>query len=215
MHKKSLIIGITGGSGSGKTTFLHQLKDKMGEQKICILSADNYYLPTEVQSCDDQGIVNYDLPTAINRDELVRDVKRLIEGQVVEREEYTFNNPNRTPEQLSFHPAPIIILEGIFVFHYEELASMIDLKVFLYTSESTSLSRRIRRDRLERNYPLEDVLYRYENHVLPIYRKYIEPIKEQADILINNNHNFQQGLLVMEGYLNHYLSVQESTLTSS
>jgi uridine kinase len=195
------IIGITGGSGSGKTSFLNRLKSFFKEEQICVLSSDNYYRPSEQQEVDAQGIANYDLPGSLYKEDFVRDVNRLIAGEMVSRLEYTYNNPNVTPKTLTFHSAPIIILEGIFVFHFEEISNLIDLKVFLYTTESTALSRRIRRDKIERNYPLEDVLYRYEKHVLPTYRKYIEPIREQADIIVNNNQNFDKGLEVLSGFL--------------
>jgi uridine kinase len=195
------IIGITGGSGSGKTSFLHRLKSFFKEEQICVLSSDNYYRPSEQQEVDAEGIANYDLPGSLYKEDFIRDVNRLIAGEAVSRLEYTYNNPNVTPKTLTFHPAPIIVLEGIFVFHFEEISNIIDLKVFLYTTESTALSRRIRRDKIERNYPLEDVLYRYEKHVLPTYRKYIEPIREQADIIVNNNQNFDKGLEVLRGFL--------------
>jgi uridine kinase len=202
---KPFIIGITGGSGSGKTTFLHKLRSYFSEEDVCVLSSDNYYRPTDQQELDAMGIPNYDLPGSIYKDEFEEDIKRLREGETVIRKEYTFNNPDRVAENLVFKPAKILILEGIFVFHFPEIAHLIDLKVFLYTNESTALSRRIRRDRIERNYPLEDVLYRYEKHVLPTYRKYIEPIKEDADIIINNNQNFEKGLAVLKGFLSNLL----------
>jgi uridine kinase len=202
---KPYIIGITGGSGSGKTTFLQQLRSFFSEEKICVLSSDNYYRPSEQQELDALGIPNYDLPGSIYKEEFAEDINRLIKGDTVIRKEYTFNNPDRVAETLVFKPAKILILEGIFVFHFPEIAHLIDLKVFLYTNESTALSRRIRRDRIERNYPLEDVLYRYEKHVLPTYRKYIEPIKEDADIIINNNLNFEKGLAVLKGFLSNLL----------
>lgn len=206
MNQKPLIIGITGGSGSGKSTFLKVLQESFGEDQLTVLSSDNYYKDKDQQQKDDQGIENYDLPTAIHRDEFERDVLKLMAGEDVSRQEYTFNNPNVVPKDLHFKATPIIILEGIFVFHFPEIAKLIDLKVYLYASESTALSRRIRRDKIERNYPLEDVLYRFEKHVLPTYRKYIEPVKDVADLVINNDHNFEPGLKVFKGYLNNYLA---------
>ena len=212
---KPYIIGITGGSGSGKTTFLHKLKESFKEAEICILSCDNYYKPREEQEIDAMGVSNFDLPSSINREELFEDIKKLIAGKVVSRKEYTFNNALREPEMLVFKPAPILILEGIFVFHFPEVADLIDLNLFLYATETTALTRRIKRDRIERNYPLEDVLYRYEKHVLPTYRKYIEPIMERADLIINNNHNFDSGLTVLTGFLQNHLNLSPASSTNS
>ena len=161
------------------------------------------------------GVSNFDLPSSINREELFEDIKKLIAGKVVSRKEYTFNNALREPKMLVFKPAPILILEGIFVFHFPEVADLIDLNLFLYATETTALTRRIKRDRIERNYPLEDVLYRYEKHVLPTYRKYIEPIMERADLIINNNHNFDSGLTVLTGFLQNHLNLSPASSTNS
>jgi uridine kinase len=203
---KPYIIGITGGSGSGKTTFLSTLKNSFREEDMCILSSDNYYKPKEQQEIDAMGVSNFDLPTSIHREEFFEDIQKLVAGEVVTRQEYTFNNALKEPKILTFKPAPILVLEGIFVFHFPEIIDLIDLKLFLYATETTALTRRIKRDKIERNYPLEDVLYRYEKHVLPTYRKYIEPIMEQADLIINNNHNFESGLNVLSGFLHNQLN---------
>ncbi|GJM32455.1 MAG: uridine kinase [Saprospiraceae bacterium] len=202
---RSLIIGITGGSGSGKTSFIRQLRKQFAPEEICLISQDDYYLPREMQLVDAKGIINFDLPTSIDAEAFTRDVQKLIKGEKVTREEYTFNNSDATPRLLSFHPAPILLVEGLFVFYYEPMCQLLDLKLFLHAKENLKVIRRIKRDRVERNYPLDDVLYRYENHVLPTFEKYIKPYMEDADIVINNNRKFDMGLEVVTGFLKHHL----------
>jgi uridine kinase len=199
--QKPFIIGLTGGSGSGKTTFINNIREEFSSDEICIVSQDDYYFRRELQKKDEQGIENFDRPKSINKKEFVADVKGLIRGDTITREEYTFNNKEATPQILTFEPAPIIIVEGIFVFHYKKMRNLFDLKIFLHAKENLKVIRRIKRDRVERNYPLEDVLYRYENHVMPTFEKYILPYLDSADIVINNNKKFDMGLAVMKGFL--------------
>lgn len=203
---KPFLIGITGGSGSGKTTFIQHLKDQFPIQQICVISQDDYYRPRQEQRTDDQGVTNFDLPKSIDKKAFVADLKRLVAGEIVERQEYTFNNEKKAPKMLSFYPAPIILVEGLFVFHFKKVRQLLDLKVYLHAKENLKVIRRIKRDRVERNYPLEDVLYRYENHVLPAFERYIKPYMEEADVVINNNQNLHMGLRVVEGFIRHYLS---------
>jgi len=194
MKNKPYLIGITGGSGSGKTTFIREIRAQFDEKSLCIISQDDYYLPRDEQLTDEQGIKNFDLPRSIDRKGLVKDIKKLLSGETIKREEYTFNNEKAKPKKLIFRPAPIIIVEGIFVFHLKKIKKLLDLKVFLHAKENLKVIRRIKRDQEERNYPIEDVLYRYEHHVLPTFEKYIKPYQEEADIVINNNQNFEAGL---------------------
>jgi uridine kinase len=202
---KPFIIGITGGSGSGKTTFIRSLREHFSDEQLCVISQDDYYRPREEQESDPMGITNFDLPQSIDKKAFIKDVGRLIKGEIVEREEYTFNNEKATPQMLTFHPTPIIIVEGLFVFHFRKMREQLDLKVYLHAKENLKVIRRIKRDRVERNYPLEDVLYRYENHVLPAFEKYIKPYQDEADLIINNNVQLHMGLRVVQGFLDHYL----------
>jgi len=202
---KPLIIGITGGSGSGKTTFIRRLKQGFSESQICVISQDDYYRPREQQHQDSKGIRNFDLPASIDEAAFVTDIKKLANREVVTRQEYTFNNEKATPRMLTFQPAPILLVEGIFVFHFEKIRNLLDMRVFLHAKENLKVIRRIRRDREERNYPLEDVLYRYEHHVMPTFEQYIKPYMEEADIIINNNLHFDRGLEVLAGFLRQYL----------
>jgi uridine kinase len=202
---KPYIIGITGGSGSGKTSFINSLRNKFTEEKLCIQSLDNYYKPREHQETDEKGIRNFDLPSSIDERLFIADLQKLMRGEIVQRKEYTFNNELKEPRQLKMIPAPVIVVEGLFVFHFPEIRQMMDLKVYLTAKENLKVIRRITRDRVERNYPLDDVLYRYQYHVLPTYEKYIKPYMDEADIIINNNDHFNNALEVVAGFIHTLL----------
>jgi uridine kinase len=195
------IVGITGGSASGKTTFLRRLLASFPEEEICLISQDNYYHPRESQLVDAQGVTNFDLPSSIDSVAYAADVLRISQGLEVRRPEYTFNKAGVQPRELVFKPAPIVVVEGIFVFYFEEVAKLLDLKVYIDAREHVKVLRRIVRDRDERGYDLEDVLYRYTNHVAPTYEKYIKPFKHDADLIIPNNNHFDKGLDVLVSFL--------------
>ncbi len=202
---KPFLIGITGGSGSGKTTFLNAIKKQFNPEQVCIISQDDYYVPIEEQYVDEQGIENFDIPRSINKKAFRKDIEKLIAGEDVTIQEYTFNNKFKKPKLITFRAAPIIVVEGLFVFHYKKIKKLLDLKIFLHAKENLKVIRRIKRDRVERNYPLEDVLYRYEHHVLPSFEKYIEPYRESADIVINNNEEMNVGIKVVVGFIKNEL----------
>jgi len=199
--KHPFIVGITGGSASGKTLFLKSLINHFSEDEICLVSQDNYYKDRHLQPKDENGIENFDTPQSIEFDDYARDIALLKEGKQVNRKEYTFNNPDVVPQMLTFKPAKIIVVEGLFVFYFPELAKLLDLKVFIDAKDYVKLKRRIVRDNTERGYDLDDVLYRYEKHVAPTYEKYIEPFKYDADVIIPNNNKFDKGLEVLVSYL--------------
>lgn len=208
VNQQHLLIGITGGSGSGKTSFIRELKKLYTVNEVCIISQDDYYLPREHQLCDDRGVANFDRPQSIDEQAFHDDIRRLIRGEVIERDEYTFNNAKKQPDKLVFYPAPVIIVEGLFVLHFTRIRDLLDLSVFLHAKENLKVIRRIRRDQVERNYPLDDVLYRYEHHVLPTFEKYIQPYIDDCDLIINNNHKFDMGLMVIKGFIQNWLDRQ-------
>ncbi len=199
--KKPFIIGITGGSGSGKTSIIKLLRDKFSEAELCLISQDNYYLDRNQQLHDDNGVINFDLPTCLNEKQFLQDIRTLMEGKSIEFTEYTFNNDLRESRVIKIHSAPIIVVEGLFVFYYEEMLKLMDLKVYVDASDIVKLKRRIQRDQVERNYPIDDVLYRYEYHVTPAYQNYILPFKRQADIIINNEYKFDNAVQMIEGFI--------------
>lgn len=198
---KPYIIGITGGSGSGKTLFLNSLMDHFGDRDICLISQDNYYKPREEQPVDKKGVKNFDLPLSIDFEAYKRDILALKAGNSVIQQEYTFNNPEAENRQIELKPAPVMVVEGIFVLFYKEIADLLDLKVFIEAKDYIKLKRRIIRDDKERGYDLDDVLYRYEHHVMPTYDQYIKPYKSDADLIIPNHKDFSEALEVLTSFV--------------
>lgn len=199
--KEAYIVGISGGSGSGKTLLLKTLLEKFDKGQICVISQDNYYLPKAQQPMDQNGVSNFDTPESIDFDAFARDIGALKRGEKVLRKEYTFNNPEAVPTMLTYLPAPVIVVEGIFVFSHTNLSDLLDLKVYIEAKDHIRLKRRIIRDKEERGYDLNDVLYRYERHVVPTFDNYIEPFKHHSDLIIPNNSRFDNALNVLTTFL--------------
>ena len=190
-------IGITGGSGSGKTYFIKALSQHFNPDDVCLISQDHYYKPRDTQQTDERGVKNFDLPESIERGQLLEDILKLKKGESLFKKEYAFNTPNVKLNTLEFKSAPILIVEGLFVQYFEEIERELDLKIFIEAKDYLKLSRRIRRDNEERGYDLDDVLYRYHHHVMPVYESLIEPLKHKADFIIPNNQHFEQALDVL------------------
>ena len=201
----SLVIGITGGSGSGKTLFLSSLLQHFEKEEICLISQDNYYQPRDQQPIDDEGVKNFDLPESLNLKVFAKDIDRLRKGELVEIVEYTYNNPNANVKSIFFNPAPIIIVEGLFIYYLSDIARQLDLRIFIETDSHLMLKRRIIRDKRERGYDLDDVLYRFDKHVMPSFEKFILPYRMEADIIIPNNHRFETAVKVLTGYLRNHI----------
>jgi len=188
MVKSPFIIGIAGGSGSGKTFFLKCFQEHFEANEICLLSQDDYYFPVAAgMTREENTLYNFDRPETIDRRQFMADIDQLIAGKTVYKKEYTFNNPNAVPKILEIKPAPILIIEGLFIFHFEEIAQRLDLKIFIEADEPVALSRRLKRDLHERGYDHEDVMYRWHNHVMPAYQQYLLPYRNQSHRHVANN----------------------------
>lgn len=187
-----MIIGICGGSGSGKTTLLNHLSKEFGEFKPTIFSMDNYYKPIELQEKDAKGEYNFDLPTALNKDLLVKDLTQLAEGKSIEVKEYFFNAPPGRNVLITLDPSEIIIVEGIFLFYYEEVRKLLDYSIFIDVDLKTQLDRRLFRDQETRGYTREAILYQWNNHVLPCYENYVQPFEYLANFRFRNNEHAEE-----------------------
>lgn len=183
-----MIIGICGGSGSGKTTLLKRICKEFEDLKPSVFSMDNYYLPIEKQHLDENGFYNFDLPTALDEEKLVRDLEKLKSGQAIEVKEYHFNAPPDKHVLLTIEPSELIIVEGLFLFHYHRVNALLDYSVFINVDPEIQLDRRLYRDQETRGYSREAILYQWENHVTPCYEKYLLPYRERADFQFRNDH---------------------------
>ncbi len=184
-----MIIGICGGSGSGKTTLLKRLAAFYGELQPTIFSMDNYYLPIGEQFLDENGEVNFDLPTALDKERLVRDLQDLKEGKSIEVKEYHFNAPPNKNVLITLDPSTIIIVEGLFLFQYQEVNKLLDFSIFMDVDPMVQLDRRLYRDQETRGYSREAILYQWNHHVVPCYEKYLAPYAHLADFVFENDQN--------------------------
>ncbi len=178
----ALLIGIAGGTASGKTTLARILKDSF-QDKVTILKHDYYYYDRSHFKVEDNKI-NFDHPDSFETDLLVKHLRGLKKGNAVERPVYSYKTNERLSESKKVKPAPIIIVEGILIFHYEKLKELFDLKIYVDTDADIRLLRRISRDIKERDRTFDSVKNQYLRTVKPMHQKFVEPSKYQADIII-------------------------------
>ena len=190
-----MIIGICGGSGSGKTTLLRRLCNEYRGLNPSVFSLDNYYLPIEMQQKDSNGIVNFDLPSALDRNKIIQDLNSLISGSPIKVKEYNFNSPPHINNYIDIDPSDLIIVEGLFLFYYSEIKSHLDMSVYVTVDSDVQLKRRINRDQSQRGYSIDDIIYQWENHVNPCHSQYIEPYKNDADYFFRNDSNAENDFL--------------------
>ncbi len=185
---KPYIIGIAGGSGSGKTFFLKCFLEHFTADEICLVSQDDYYFPVaHNMTAEENKLYNFDLPGTIDHEHFEQDIESLINHQTIYKKEYTFNNPDAAPKTLEIKPAPILIVEGLFILYFKQIAQQLDLKIFIDADESIALQRRLKRDFKERGYSHDDVMYKWIHHVKPAYQEYLLPYRHQCDQVIINN----------------------------
>jgi uridine kinase len=187
---KPYVIGVAGGSGSGKTFFLKCFLEHFTADEVCLVSQDDYYIPVAHNMTKEENkLYNFDLPSTIDADLFESDISKLMNWETVYQKEYTFNNPDVVPKILEIKPAPIIIVEGLFILHFKKIANDLDMTIFIEADEDIALQRRLKRDLAERGYSNEDVNYKWHNHVVPAYKEYLLPFRNQCDkIIINNGH---------------------------
>jgi len=189
-NSKPFIIGIAGGSGSGKTFFLKCFLEHFTSDEVCLVSQDDYYFPVgHTMTKEENKLYNFDVPETIDREHFYSDITKLINKETIYKKEYTFNNPTAVPKMLEIKPAPILIVEGLFIFHFSEIAELLDLRIFIEAEEDVALVRRLKRDLEERGYSHDDIMYKWENHVVPAYKEFLLPFKNECEqVIVNNTH---------------------------
>lgn len=182
-----LIIGIGGGTGSGKTTVVQQIVSQLPTDEVCVISQDSYYKDTSDLPYEERVKINFDHPNSIDFTLLVAHLNELKKGNTFEQPVYSFKAHNRTGETVTTYPRKVIIVEGILILTHPEIRELFDIKIFVHADSDERLIRRLKRDIAERGRDLDEVLVRYQTTLKPMHLQFIEPTKEFADIIIPNN----------------------------
>ena len=195
--KPPLVIGICGGSASGKTFLKDLLIKNSPPGKVCAFTLDSYYLPRDWQKADKLGYLNFDLPEAFNTQKMLYDFVDLTNGFSIEQPIYKYNISPPTFEFTIIEPAPVIIAEGIFLFYYKEMSNRLHTKVLIDAPFDVKRQRRVERDVRERGYELPEILYRFDNHAQDSYNTYVLPYKDEAEYLIESQKTFDATYTVL------------------
>ena len=186
----SIVIGVAGGSGSGKTTVVRKIVESLGDAGVIVLDHDRYYRDRNDLRLEERAALNYDHPDALETDLMVRHVRDLKAGRVVDVPRYDFTRHARLPNTDSLHPRRALIVEGILIYTDAALRDLMDLKVFVDTDADTRFIRRLQRDVAERGRTMESVIDQYQGTVKPMHLDFVEPSKRYADIIIpQGGHN--------------------------
>ena len=183
MENSILVIGIAGGTGSGKTTLMKNLIEEFSDV-VTVISHDNYYKRHDELPYEERCKLNYDEPAALETDLMARHLDALRRGEAIDCPVYDFSEHNRSDETIRIVPKKVIIVEGILIFENEELRNLMDVRIFVDTDADVRLCRRIKRDVNKRGRTLESVLTQYQETVKPMHEKYVEPSKKYADIIV-------------------------------
>ena len=181
-----LVIGIAGGTGSGKTTVVNKIMQQLNVEGVNILSQDNYYHDNPNLTLSEREALNYDHPKSIDFQLMLEHVKALKYNESIEQPIYSFVTHSRTGDHVTVEPKNVLIVEGILVLTNKELLKEFNLKVFVHADSDERLIRRIRRDTQERGRDLQEVLHRYQTTLKPMHQEFIEPSKNEADLIVPN-----------------------------
>ncbi|MGN0337690.1 MAG: uridine kinase [Lachnospiraceae bacterium] len=199
------VIGVAGGSASGKTTIVKKIQEYFGED-IVVLGHDSYYKAHDDMDYEARSRLNYDHPNAFDTERMVEDVRKLIRGQAVDIPVYDYTIHNRSEQTEHIEPKKLIIIEGFLILENKELRELMDAKIFVDADADERLMRRIRRDTVERARSVTSILDQYEATVKPMYEAFVEPSKRYADVIIPRGGENTIGITMLKEYLKHLLA---------
>jgi uridine kinase len=203
-----LVLGIAGGTGSGKTTLMKNIIEKFGDV-VTVLSHDNYYRRRDELTYEQRCLINYDEPAALETELMALHLDKLRHGEAIDCPVYDFTQHNRSNETVRIVPKNVIIVEGILIFENEPLRELMDIKIFVDTDADVRLCRRIKRDVNKRGRTLESVLQQYQTTVKPMHEKYVEPSKRFADIVVPEGGKNLVALDMIMGRIERHLKEAE------
>jgi uridine kinase len=190
MQARPVVVGVAGGSGSGKTTVVRRIVESLGSDQVTVLEHDCYYRERSDLRLEERAALNYDHPDSLETDLMVRHLQELREGRTVEVPVYDFARYNRTTATETAHPRTAIIVEGILIYADAALRKLIDVKVFVDADDDIRFIRRLRRDVADRGRTMESVIEQYQTTVKPMHLEFVEPSKRYADIIVpQGGHN--------------------------
>ena len=205
MNEMICIVGIAGGTASGKTTIVRRIKEKFGDD-IVVINHDSYYKAHDDLSYEDRSRLNYDHPESFDTDLMIQDVKKLKNNEPIDMPVYDYTIHNRADAIVHVVPKKVIIIEGILILENKELRDLMDIKVFVDTDADERLMRRIRRDMVERARSIESILTQYSETVKPMHEQFVEPSKKYADIIIPRGGENLTGISILQEHLNLVLN---------
>lgn len=206
-----LVIGIAGGTGSGKTTVVNKILQQLNAEGVNVLSQDNYYHDNQQLTLSEREVLNYDHPKSIDFDLLIQHVKALKNGEAIEQPLYSFVTHSRTGDHVQIEPKNVLIVEGILVLTNADLLKEYNLKVFVHADSDERLIRRIRRDTQERGRDLQEVLHRYQTTLKPMHQEFIEPSKNEADLIVPNMKQNTVAIDFLSTVINNTLKKTQAT----
>ncbi len=201
------IIGIAGGTGSGKTTVVKKIAEALPPHYVVVVPLDSYYNDTSHMTEEERHAINFDHPDAFDWKLLIKQVNELRNGHAVEQPTYSYIQCNRLKETLHVEPRPVIIIEGIMTLLNKKLRDMMDLKIFVDTDSDERLIRNIQRDVIERGRTVDMVISRYLDVLKPMHEQFIEPTKKYADLIIPQGGENQKGISILCKYIESLVNV--------